>query len=64
MNLVLIEKSRYTFFSNREKIVTVEGNMDKQELEFYRKNPKKLLEILESDDNEWTSYSPKSPWCN
>ena len=52
MNLVLIEKSRYTFFSNREKIVTVEGNMDKQELEFYRKNPKKLLEILESDDNE------------
>lgn len=52
VNLVLIQGSRFTFFKNRDKVVSVEGEMDKQELEFYRKSPNKLLEILERVDDE------------
>ena len=47
VNLVLIEGTKYTFFVDRVKIVSVQSkDMNKFQLEGYRRNIKSLLDDL------------------
>lgn len=52
-NLVLIEGNKYSFFKNKDLIVKIEsGNMTPDYLEYYRKNPEKIMEDAEGESND------------
>lgn len=53
VNLVVIDGKRYSFYRGRDKIVAIEsGNMTKEYLEYYRKNPEKILGDAQGESDE------------
>lgn len=53
VNLVVIDGKRYSFYRGKEKIVAIEsGNMTKEYLEYYRRNPEKILGDAQGETDE------------
>lgn len=52
VNLVVVEKDKYSFFKGKEKIVSVVSpDIDKASLEAYRRNPKQIeLDVYDIEE--------------
>ena len=56
VNLVKIEKNRYTFFRDGKKVISVDSDspLDEKLVEHYRKHPDKLVaEMMQENPDEF-----------